>query len=257
MSKTLLISEYSEPSDALDDLYPLEYGNSLEDRSLDYHFRMTYDFDDTSPDWEKDFYGEWRLTLLDTGRAPPGGTVLYSERHQTPVTRHGRPQLMKLYTRAKKLAQRLQDDETLHACEHCGWLHSDEDTRIVSWNPFNRSDYARPHDTDSRVDHCIGFESLFWPRLHIHTHDKRTNPFFDPEELEKCDTLTMARGYEQRQFSFRSDYYVSALKAEIERDPAVLREDLDPETFLAAIEYLTGETERRDITRPLHKQRIA
>lgn len=252
MSETLLASDFESSRDAIAALFhPLEDNNQLVIDDYDYPTTLTYD---PPNDSRTSYYGEWRIDAFDTGYEPgEGGIVLYSERHTTPTNQHGVNDHHRLFVRSHRIASRLHHNDNLRACEHCGWLHNyDDDTRIIPYKLFSDYDWMETDDPNPHTTQCIGFESFFWPRLHVHTHDKRTNPIFDEDELDDCGSLVLARGMGPKTLDRRSDFSLWRLRNDIEENPDDIRDDIDRTTLETTLDYVRQDADRSDLVDRTH-----
>jgi len=245
MSETIVLSneENTDFRSQLED--SIEKYVTIEDRSTKFHSSLRYEPKDT--DWENETFGNWIIDIYHQNRDPPGGRVIYNERHHIKMDNYPFLQIKRLHTRAKKVAQRLRTDTNINVCEHCERIYKPSKSKIISWMPFSNYNYERVKSKKEDESYCIGFESLFWPRIHVHKHTKSENPFFTQDELSNCKSLRMTLGYAHHNVETIGKFEKWCLKSKIEIGATSLRDGLDAQTAIEILEYTDSNRKREEI----------
>lgn len=141
-------------------------------------------------------YGDVVLSIFDDSYG------IYTERHTSDET-----PLSELKDRARDIISRIHDDENVGRCDACGGLYNRKADNQLYEQEFSWADRHifthgmdpryKSAETNEQTRTCVWTTGRIFDTVHVVTHLRDTNPFYDDEELVNTDSLVMCRGFER------------------------------------------------------------
>lgn len=214
-------------------LHPLEKYDSIMGTVGDHDFMVKY-----SPhEYEEynEIFGEFLLAVFASDRNPPGGTILYTERHTKPDSN---TPLRDLFIRTRKNAREIDANDNLHKCKYCHVLMDEENSFTRSLSLFGRGKFGTFIPSRSE-EQCAFITSWLPPKVEIRPHNNEENPLYTKRELDKCETLRMTTGYPEWPNKTQLQKTTAMrLFGLIDLDKDAFEGDIDKETVKSLLNYL-------------------